>query len=416
MHNMTNQKPCAHSKQYEFKGLTDWFEVFRAGDNVDSKGNPKTWTHADLDSMVANHTAEEPAPLVVGHPKTNDPAYGWTAQLKRDGDLLLAKGANIVPEFESAVAAKMYRNRSISVVPTDNGYKLKHIGFLGAAAPAVPGLKEILHNEADNAEIYEFAAETAIEGIGWRLGSVGRVFRNFKNWFIEEKGIEAAEQMFPEYVLDDLNESSATIRSELKTDSQFSAEDGNELNTPDTPKEELDMKTFNEQQLKEAVDAAVNAALEPIQAENAKLKTDAQQAAFNGRLNDAKTLVSGLVNEGKLLPASTAGVAEFMANLAAEDTTFEFSAAEGEKAKEVTPYEFMSTFLKGLGKQIEFNKKRVDSADDVGASSSNEHSFSAPSGMSVDQDRAELDRKALNYSKAHNVDYTEALLIVSQED
>lgn len=407
----------AHAEPYHFKGLDDWFEVFRAGDQTDSQGNTKTWTQDDLDSMVANHTADTAAPLVVGHPKTDDPAYGWTDSLKRDGDLLLAKAANVVPEFESAVEAKMYRNRSVSVVPVEGGgYKLRHIGFLGAVAPAVPGLKDIAFNDADNAEIYEFAVDDAIRGLGWRFSSIGRVFRNFKNWFIAEQGVEAADQMFPEYVLDELNETSSSVRADLKTNSDFSVSNSDSDSHASDTTEEPAVSEFTQEQLDEAVNKAVETATAPLNTKINDLESAKQSAEFDACLTESKTLIDGLVSDGNLLPAQVVGVAEFMANLRQGDAeSFEFSVGEGDNAetKKVSRYEFMETFLKGFGKQIEFNQRHAKTGDDTENFVSS--SFSAPDGTVVNEDRAELDRKALEYSKQHNVDYVTALNLVSEE-
>ena len=43
------------------------------------------------------------APVVIGHPKDNAPAFGWVEELKTDGKLLYAKFKQLVPEFIEAV-------------------------------------------------------------------------------------------------------------------------------------------------------------------------------------------------------------------------------------------------------------------------------------------------------------------------
>jgi hypothetical protein len=94
---------------HDFKGLGDWIEVFKAGQHVDSKGTECAFSVADLDQMVANVALGKP-PAVLGHPKHDDPAFGW-AELKRDGEALFARFDDVNPAFEAGVKSGAYRNR-----------------------------------------------------------------------------------------------------------------------------------------------------------------------------------------------------------------------------------------------------------------------------------------------------------------
>ena len=121
------------------KWFDDWIEVFKTGTHTDSSGNERTWSQSDLDKIVASYSAQnEMVPVVLGHPKTDDPAYGWVSAIKREGDILLAKFERLCPEFINWVEKGLYRNISIAL---GADLSLRHIGFLGAAAPAVKGLE-----------------------------------------------------------------------------------------------------------------------------------------------------------------------------------------------------------------------------------------------------------------------------------
>ena len=402
---------------HNFSGLSDWFEVFRAGTQTDSQGRTKTFTEADLDSIVANHSGEQPAPLVVGHPKTNHPAYGWTAELKRDGDVLLAKAANVVPEFEQAVANKQYRHRSISIVPMNEGYQLRHIGFLGAVAPAVPGLKDIEFEMVPEGEVFEFAVNDAVQQLGWRMSGLGRVLRGIKNWFIEQNGAEAADQLIPEYTLDDLNETHAALNAamaepgllenfshELKTTFSNAPDDAaHDTNREDDMSQE---KTYTEAELQQAISAAT----QPLQTQLDTLNKQAEQSAFNQRVNDAENKVEAWVAEGKILPSQKAGLKEFLANLPQEEVVIEFSLSEKE-SKQLSLHDYACHLIGSLNKQIDLDTTHVDADGD-----DTSHSYQAPSGMHVSEDRAELDKKAMAYSAEHGVDYITALQKVTEED
>ncbi len=134
-----------------------WIEIFRTGSFQDSKGRP---FNCDSETMRAiERTYNEAtargyqAPLVKGHPSTDAPAYGWVERLARRGNKLLAKIKDISDEISREVAEGRYRYVSISLTPE---LLLRHVGLLGAAAPAVDGLQQVQFNEYEQ-ECYHFS-------------------------------------------------------------------------------------------------------------------------------------------------------------------------------------------------------------------------------------------------------------------
>lgn len=127
-------------------------EILRVGSFTDIRDREVLVTASDLAEMAANYDAiNEPAPAVVGHPKTDDPAYGWAGKLSVVGDKLVAELAEVEPEFKALVDAGRFKRVSASFYtkadpnsPKPGQYYLKHIGFLGAKAPAVRGLKPVV--------------------------------------------------------------------------------------------------------------------------------------------------------------------------------------------------------------------------------------------------------------------------------
>lgn len=115
----------------------DWLEIFRAGD-YGPKGKYST---EDLEKMVANFNAADQAPIVVGHPETDAPAWGWLSEVKRQGEVLLGRIGELHKDFAAALAENKFRNRSVRIAQTASGPKLLHLGFLGAVLPQVEGLK-----------------------------------------------------------------------------------------------------------------------------------------------------------------------------------------------------------------------------------------------------------------------------------
>jgi hypothetical protein len=118
-------------------------------------------------AAVAYDAAKAPAPVVIGHPATNAPAYGWVKGMDFADGTLGAYVAEMEPSFAETVKAGRYKKVSASFFgpnhsanPRPGVYYLRHVGFLGAAAPAVPGLKPVSF-AADAADCLDFAHDVA---------------------------------------------------------------------------------------------------------------------------------------------------------------------------------------------------------------------------------------------------------------
>jgi len=136
-----------------------WMEVFRAGTQRNSAGVTHTFSEADLDKIIANYNpAQHEAPVVIGHPRNDAPAYGWIEGLKREGSTLLAKVKDLAPELKDLVTQGRYKKRSIALYP---GRRLKHVGFLGAVPPAIKGLADVQFSEAEE-DYFEFGEDDGI--------------------------------------------------------------------------------------------------------------------------------------------------------------------------------------------------------------------------------------------------------------
>lgn len=147
--------------EMEVRVNEQWIAIFQAGTHTDMAGNVRTWTTEDLDKIVEIYNAgEHEAPIVIGHPKIDAPAYGWVKELRRTGDVLEGLFTQINPEFEEAVQAGNFKKRSISLYPD---MTLRHVGFLGAVPPAVKGLKDVSFASEDEAVTIDFAATTIKE-------------------------------------------------------------------------------------------------------------------------------------------------------------------------------------------------------------------------------------------------------------
>jgi len=138
------------------------FEIFKPGTHTAMSGAEISFTEADL---IASAAAYDPqlheAPLVIGHPSDNAPAWGWTKALAFADSCLMADADQIDVAFAEAVNDGKYKKRSASFYPPGHTanpvpgvYYLRHIGFLGAQPPAVKGLKDVNFAEEDGLLVF----------------------------------------------------------------------------------------------------------------------------------------------------------------------------------------------------------------------------------------------------------------------
>lgn len=322
-------------KAHLFKGLDDWIEVFKAGTHTDSAGRKVSFAESDLDQMVANHTLGA-APAVLGHPKHDDPAYGWTEGLKREGESLFAKFKDIAPAFAKGVESGAYRNRSVSVIKDKaHGWRVRHVGWLGAAAPAIDGLKPV-EFAGDEAEAFEFAAPGY--SLVWGFESLAKLLRGMREHMIAKDGIEATDAVLPAWQIDSAMEAAAQARKEYQEAAPV-AQAPNPLFNEDTgasmsfTQEDLN-RAATEAEAKakaeaEAKFAATTAELSLIKAESMKARHQAQ--------------IDGWKAAGKLLPAEEAGLAEFMAGIEG-GAELQFTASDNKAAK-AAPAHWFANFM-----------------------------------------------------------------------
>ena len=67
-------------------------EIFRAGTRTDNSGRTITITPEQVAAIASHYSPDKhEAPIVVGHPSTNAPAYGWVGSLKAEKTVLASQ-------------------------------------------------------------------------------------------------------------------------------------------------------------------------------------------------------------------------------------------------------------------------------------------------------------------------------------
>ena len=300
-------------------------QIFKPGKHTAMNGVTLDFTESIL---IASAAAYDPAifraPLVVGHPKTDAPAYGWVDKLEYSDALMNAMPVDVHPEFAELVNKKTYPKVSASFYTPDSPsnpvpgvYYLKHIGFLGGAAPAIKGLTDASF-ATDEAGVVEFT--------DWDQMTVVSLFRRLREYLIGKDGIDAANSILPSYEIEGL-QMSAVREPEEKT---------NVLYTEPTP------------QIGETMTEEDKARFAKLEADNAALTTANLAFAENAKTQKLATIhaenlsfAESLVKAGKLLPATKDSTVALMDNLAAQETAIEFG--EGETKANKTPLAITKT-------------------------------------------------------------------------
>lgn len=303
------------------------FQIFKAGKHVSSGGTSLAFTEADLKAAVAAYDpAVHEAPIVVGHPKDNGPAYGWIKALSFNEGAIDAEPIQVDEAFAEMVQAGRFKKRSASFYTPDSPnnpkpgvYYLRHVGFLGAQPPAVKGLKDVNFADAEEGVI-EFGDSS------WAWSSMASLMRGLREWIIGESGVEAADKVLPNYLLSDLDSAAKAAAEPVTT------------NTGAMPafSEEETMITQAQLDAEKARADKAEADLAAIRAKEASFSEREQLiAAREAKLHrvEVEQRVDALVKEGKVLPAQKKATVDFAMGLTAGEATFEFG--EGDKVQKL---------------------------------------------------------------------------------
>lgn len=288
-----------------------WIELFRAGDY----GGKGSYTTADIDKMISLYDpARHEAPLVIGHPEHDAPAWGWLDKVKRVGSVLMGKFKDVQPAFEEMFRKGQFKKRSISFYRTPEGPALRHVGFLGAMPPEVKGLADV--------KLASFSAG-------------------------EFQAIEFKEE---EMDADQIGKSITTSLKEFFTE-LFKSKKVVELNDGEQDK---------------AIAAAIKAATEPLTAKftelETKLKTATDKLAANetaaasqGQIALAETQIARVKTARRWVPAfDKMGLPQIFTELAKVPNKIKFTEGEGGSLKitEKTAAEVFADFMIGLGEIV----------------------------------------------------------------
>ena len=340
--------------------------IFRPGRHTSMQGATIDFGESDLIATAnAYDPARHEAPLVIGHPRADAPAWGWVGGLTADGGGLFAAPRQLDPAFAEMVRAGRFKKVSASFYTPDSPhnpvpgvYYLRHVGFLGAQPPAVKGLTPVNFAEGDTDEScvsFDFAESPGL--LRW----LADLFRGLREYVVEKDGAEAADRAIPSYAVSGLQEMAAASAAQAAEIPAFA-----ENLTP--PKEHTMQK--------QETPPAEHADFAETKARADELERKVAWLTGIARKERARRVVDKALADGRLTPAQSVGLTDFMAGLD-EEATFDF--AEDGRTATMSPAAFMAAFLERLPKQVDFSE-------------------SAPGGEEArDTSSADIARRALDY-------------------
>lgn len=353
--------------------------IFKPGRHTAMSGASLEFSSSDLaKSAAAYDPARHEAPIVVGHPRLDAPAYGWVSRLTAGEGGLEATPHQVNTEFADMVNAGAFKKISASFFspdapgnPVPGVYYLRHVGFLGAQPPAVKGLRNPQFAEGDEG-IVEFA--------DWDDRNNAGLWRSLRDWLLAKFGQDEADRAVPSWNVEALQEAAAQ---------------------PDPEESVLPTPSFSEGT---AVTPEQKAALE---AENAALKARLADSEARDKAAKAKAMhaehasfCEALVNAGQLTPGMAPVIVATLDAVTA-GAPVEFGEGEG---KQPLASALMDQ-LKAAPKLLEFG----ETSRDTGTVVSGVVNFAAPQGYAVDPAALALHAKVAAYQKTHQVSFDAAL-------
>ena len=372
--------------------LDGWIDVCRTGTWQDSSGKTVSLNRRDFDGYVAAHAASDPAPVVVGHPKMDSPAWAWVDGMRRAGDRLQVKLRNIQPAFREAVEGGQYSARSVAL----EAGRVRHVGFLGGKAPAVPGLAPTQFNAEPDHVIELAEAELASGSKRWAFRSLARVLRGIREHIIETKDQETADRVIPDWEIEAVSEL-ADEDEEVPAAAMAGAE-------PETTIEEDPMSGTPD----------LDARTAELDAREARLSEREAAAARASTLAAADAMLDEHVQAGRVLPAERAGLAALLASFPDDDgdaTVLTFAAPEGDGEVKKQPRTLFSEFLAGLPKRVEFAELAGGRQPPAQPQDSR---FELPAGMEADPGGMAVHNRAVELAAERDIPYIEAARIAAQ--
>jgi len=272
-------------------------------------------------------------------------------------------------------------------------YYLRHIGFLGATAPAVQGLRTPTFAGGE-AGVLEFA--------DWDDVDNASLWRNLRDWLLGKFGQADADTAVPGYLVGSLERAAQAEPDDNATTLGDGATPRPAFAQPEktvTPQEKAALEAENAQ-LRQQITAAA---------------ATQRQARIDGARVEGLAFADGLLAETKIGADdrnAVAGLFVAVAERAAEGgKALMFARGEGDGATQAPLLPALKTLLQGLAPRVATGQ-HATAARAAGAGGA-ALEFAAPAGVQVNQESLGVHRRVKAYQLAHpGTEYESALAAV----
>lgn len=321
---------------------TKLLHIFTAGQQTDMSGRTLSFSDSDLmASAVAYDPALHEAPIVVGHPSHDAPAYGWIKALTFADGGLQAEPIQVDASFAELVEAGRFKKISASFYtpdspgnPVPGTYYLRHVGFLGAQPPAVKGLRAVEFVEAESGVVEFSDAGLRVDASLWR---------RLREFIISQFSQETADKVVPNWEIESLHEIArweGMPKNDVAHSPMFSEAFNQPAEVAVTPEQKAALEAENAQLKQRIADA---------DAREAAAAAASRAAAADGRRSAHASYAEGLIAAGQLAPKHKDSVIALLC-FADGDQPLEFG--EGKPKASVT----LMALLGDMPKAIDFSE------------------------------------------------------------
>jgi len=335
-----------HFQSRSSSGKVKTLHIFKPGRHRPMQGGALNFTEADLAACARAYDPDvHEAPLVIGHPETNGPAYGWVGALIADKTGLRAVSRQVNPAFAELSRRGAYKKISASFYdpespdnPVPGVWYLRHVGFLGAQPPAIKGLEQVAFGEGERG-IVTFEEHLDADG---EISGTG-LFAQLRAWLIKNKGQEVADDVLPEDKLKKLQEQVEDAPADAQpTDAEVA---------PDAPAEDVVAELAHQ-----VAEQAETIAQLSEEKEKLAEKLEAEEGA--AAAGEAAEFAERLIREGRVLPRHRGAVVAFMEMAGGRkpkrNTAGVIEFGEGERVRPLLPA--FKAFLSSLPSQVAFGE------------------------------------------------------------
>jgi hypothetical protein len=444
------------------------FRLLKPGRFVTADGSEVEFSETDLRATAeAYDPSLHEAPIVIGHPQDNEPAWGWVAALRWGKGHLWALPWNVEPAFAELVSQRRYSRVSASLYRPDSPanpkpgvWYLRHVGFLGAQPPAVKGLPPVRLSEANGVVVLEDlqaasepglvdrVREALLQLLGrqaaelqeerWRIGGArdlplldddswdGDAAREAMvrlaggdpgsedfDWSVLRRGHVIYDAAEPRLLGSYKFPFAKVVDGELRASRRgliAVLQRAPQADVPESLRERIAafarayLRRFEEEE--ENMSEAIEAITrerDELRAQVEALTRELASLRERERRAAAEALLRDLAREGKVLPAEAAALAELL--VLAGSSTVEL----GEGDKKQTLRDWLEAWLRGLPPRVPLGRSRAGVDLEEGSAA-----FRVPPGYSVDREKLELLERARAVAREKQVDLSDAIRMVAR--